>query len=146
MNLVTLHSDKTAKGIELAVLGDLTALAAWASVLANAEPDDEDYGINYTDKETYSNTRFTQEERDEDVKRLLKIASGDLNWQEIFNQIPKKKNGTFAKGRVLKLWRGETFRHYWEDSYGFNAPEIRIKVHSDDTRAVLEYTSTVESY
>jgi hypothetical protein len=108
--------------------------------------DDDENSLQYSQKDT-DGSHFTQEERDADLADLQAIVD-DINangWMPQFLKMPRKKDGSLAKGRVTRLWRGETFQRYWEDSYGFNAPELSIKS-LDDYSAVLEFTNRTVGY
>jgi hypothetical protein len=120
----------------------------------NPDEDDDDYydgdedenSLRYAHKDT-DRGRFTQAERDANLAELQAIVD-DIQkngWMPQFLNVPRKKDGSLAKGRVTRLWRGYTFQRYWEDSYGFNAPELSMKS-LDDYAAVLEYTSRVVGY
>lgn len=114
--------------------------------MIGADPEDEDYGINHSDMDT-DFTHPTENERtkeEEEIKALIvQIEEGQFD--EWFSRIPTKKNGTFAKGRVTVLWRGRTFQKYYEDSYGFYAPELVIRT-NDDLTATLQVESRIEKW
>lgn len=129
----------TLEGNKQAVINDL-------HVMIGADPEDEDYGINTCDMDT-NYTRPTQEERtkeEEEIKALI-IQIEEGRFEEWFNQIPRKKNGTFAKGRVTVLWRGRTFQKCYEDSYGFYGPELIIRT-NDDLTATLQVESRIDKW
>ncbi|PFK99836.1 hypothetical protein COJ01_17350 [Priestia megaterium] len=142
-----LYAELDPKGRTFNIVGDLESISRDIQPLLNVDPDDEEYGINNVPR-TYSHEddRYTAKERAEDeeaFKAILEYKHWD--WKDIFDKIPRKKNGTYAKGRVVIVHRGETFSHYWEDSYGWNAPEVRVKT-LDDFTAELEFTYRVEKY
>lgn len=142
-----LDQEQDEKGREFTIFGDTADLEDKYKYFIGAEPDDEEYGINHVTKgDPYSDDRYSQEERDADersFRRILRYQPWD--WKDVFDRITRKKNGTFAKGRVITLHRGDTFAHYWEDSYGFNAPEVRIKT-LDDFTAELELSYITQGY
>ncbi|MEX3713386.1 hypothetical protein ABFV99_13360 [Cytobacillus horneckiae] len=143
MNQV-LFSETDSKGSEFTIQGDLEVISRDLGHLLNLEPDNEDYGINHVKKnDPWGDERWTEKERLEDEARLSAVLSfGYEDWFSIFNKITKKKNGTFAKNRVHVIHRGNTYAHYWEDSYGWNAPEVRIKSINDLTAIVsLDYVT-----
>lgn len=126
--------------------GDMDAFKQWASQFFDIDEDDEDEGIDFANSHLMEGEEeITPEQREQDIQALKALTEGDMDWDALLSQLPRKKNGTFAKARKLPLWRGESFRHYWEDSYGHNAPEVRIKTMSDDT-AVLEWGYWVVNY
>lgn len=114
--------------------------------MIGADPEDEDYGINHSDMDT-DYTHPTEAERaaeEEQIKALIiQIQKGQF--EEWFNKIPLKKNGTFAKSRVTVLWRGSTFQKYYEDSYGYNGPELIIRS-NDDLTATLQVEWRMEKW
>lgn len=115
--------------------------------MIGADPEDEDYGINTCDMDT-DFTRPTEAERaaeEEEIKALIVEIQEGNKFEEWFNKIPTKKNGTFAKGRVTPLWRGGTFQKYYEGSYGYNAPELVIRT-NDDLTATLQVESRIEKW
>lgn len=142
-----LYAELDPKGRTFNIVGDLTSISRDIQPLLNVDPDDEEYGINNVVKgDPWGNDTYTAKERAEDeeaFKAILEYKHWD--WKDIFDKIPRKKNGTYAKGRVVLVHRGETFSHYWEDSYGWNAPEVRVKT-LDDFTAELEFTYRVEKY
>ncbi|WP_263117566.1 hypothetical protein [Bacillus subtilis] len=142
-----LATDIDEKGREFSIVGDLQDLASNLQSYFDVDPDDEKYGINHIPKaHPYGEERFTAKERVEDELGFKSVLNYDrYDWERILHKIKRKKNGTFAKGRVLCLHRGHTFAHYWEESYGWNAPELRIKT-IDDFTAKLELVQAIESY
>ncbi|MES9681738.1 hypothetical protein ABWK22_02235 [Gottfriedia acidiceleris] len=132
------------KGREFTLEGDLEYINSRLQPLYNLDPDDEEYGINHIVKDDpWGDERYTAEERKADEEGFQAIQDYQpWDWLDLFEKIPKKKNGTFAKGRVIVVHRGYTFGHYWEDSYGWNAPELRIKTLDDFTAELtLDYTT-----
>lgn len=135
------------KGRVFTICGDIPRIQSRLQPYFDADPDDEDMGINHITKgDPYGDERFTAEERQEDVDgfRII-LGYGVSAWIDVFEKIPRKKNGTFAKGRVVLLHRGDTFAHYWEDSYGWNAPELRMKT-LDDFTAELELAHVTQGH
>lgn len=143
-----LFAGKNPEGKIFTLEGSMKGLIAWADQFVNIDPDDpdEEYQLGSCEKDT-SGTRFTQEERDANIQELKDLIDSIQSdgYKTIFLQCPRKKNGSLAKNRVTQLWRGHTFQHYWEDSYGFNAPEISVK-NIGDYKAVLELTYRVVGY
>lgn len=145
-----LWSGRNKEGKIFSLYGNKEELNAWVAMLTknHGMPEDEndedfyeEYSLACCDKDT-DGTRFTQEERDDNVNKLIEVIEAIENdgFMPFFLKCPRKKNGTLAKNRVTHLWRGTTFQHYWEDSYGFNAPELSIK-NFDDYKAKLEVTN-----
>lgn len=133
----TFATHKDELGREFSISGNFDWLEQSVRGWIGIEPDDEEYGINHIERSYESGERFTKEERMKDELEFQRILQfGYHEWYEVIQKMPKKKNGTFAKGRVLTLHRGETFQHYWEESYGYNAPEIRVKATGDLTAEV----------
>lgn len=142
-----LYREQDEKGREFTLYGDPQSLESSLRPFFNVDPDDEEYGINNVVKgDPWGSERHTAEERqaDEDAFRAI-LRYMPWDWKDVFDKIPKKKNGTFAKGRVVQVHRGDTYAHYWEDSYGWNAPEVRIKT-TDDLTAVLQFDYITEGY
>ena len=96
----------------------------------------------------------TQADRDADIKvmneliDLLENCDGTFMPDQLVAKLvdiietqPKKKNGSFSKGRVNDVHTFHSFGHYWEDSYGTNTPAIRVRSNSD-----YECTLGVEEY
>lgn len=101
------------------------------------EGGDEDYSLGCCQME-YDRPP-TLEERQLDNSKMAEFLNWtEEDWRMQLNNAARKKNGTLAKGRVLTLATFPSYGHYWEDSYGFNTPQIRIKNFSDDT-AVLDF-------
>lgn len=74
------------------------------------------------------------------------ILSERARWDLVFPMIARKKDGTFAKRRVVTLHRVATSETgYSEDSYGFYGDDLRIET-IDDQTAVLCITTTVRKY
>lgn len=114
--------------------------------MIGADPEDEDYGINHSDTDTDHNhpTEAERAAEEEQIKALI-IQIQEGQFEEWFNKIPLKKNGTFAKSRVTVLWRGRTFQKYYEDSYGYNGPELIIRS-NDDLTATLQVEWRMEKW
>lgn len=138
-----LYREQDEKGREFTLYGNIDRLTERLTPLFNVDPDDDEYGINCVSKDPWTNQKWTAEERQEDEDRFRAILRYmPWDWKDFFDKIPRKKNGTFAKGRVVLIHRGDTYAHYWEDSYGFNAPEVRIKTLDDFTAEVnLDYVT-----
>ena len=136
------NKDRTFK-----LVGDLKHIAEQIQPLIGVADDHDYYGLSVCTS-GFEGERFTAAERAADEQVLLAILQiGETaeGWKQWFEQIPYKKNGTFHKGRVMKVYRARTYSHLWEDSYGWNAPEISITVVNDFT-ARLEFTSRVEKW
>lgn len=115
--------------------------------MIGVDPEHDDYGINTCDMDTDC-THPTERERaveEEEIKALIIEIQEGNKFEEWFNKIPTKKNGTFAKGRVTPLWRGSTFQKYYEDSYGYYGPELVIRT-NDDLTATLQVESRIEKW
>jgi hypothetical protein len=111
--------------------------------LALGEEYDEGYSLESC--ADYDGTPVTQSDRDKEVseiKQFIVQLQEKQGLEEWFDRIPFKKNGTFHKARVVTLFRGMTFEHYWEDSYGYNGPELLIRT-LDDHNAVLSVEDRV---
>jgi hypothetical protein len=151
-----LFHGKNPEGKIFTLYGDKEDLRVWADEFIHWKPeaieedeedyDYEEYALEYCDKDGHGG-RFTLEERMADIEDLKRVLESIDNggFMPVFLKLPRKKNNSLAKGRVVQLWRGTTFQHYWEDSYGFNAPELSLKSF-DDYKARLELTSRVVGY
>ena len=97
-------------------------------------------------------TEITQEWRDKDLLEIQDYIT-NLTDEDKFNaliknaieQQPKKKNGSFAKGRVNNIAMFDSFGAYWEDSYGTNTPAIRARAKDDYTMEIV-YEEFVVKY
>ena len=86
----------------------------------------------------------TQGERNKDLL-LIQDCITDLTDERSFQafirkaieQQPRKKNGSFAKGRVNNIVTFDSFGSYWEDSYGTNTPAIRARAKDDYTMEIV---------
>jgi 5-methylthioribose kinase len=110
------------------------------------DKDDDDYGLDRLNDNhsCYDNGYYTEEIRKKEEAELQQLITQieEGMYHLWFHQIPVKKNGTFAKNRVTTLWRGYSFEHYWEDSYGYGGPELVIRT-LDDYTTVLQVESRV---
>lgn len=142
---------KNPEGKIFSLYGDKKDLLEYAATFLNhfepENPEEEDDEYSITRCEIGYDEHPTQEQRDAD-KAELKALLDDIaenGWMKHFIKMPRKKNNSLYKNRVQQLWRGDTFGHFWEESYGCNAPEISLKA-LDDYAAVLELTSRVVGY
>src|SRR6185437_2010704 len=68
--------------------------------------------------------KFVQEEsslnddQKADLAKFRAFLNPEYNWEEAFNRIPRKANGTFAKNRVVVLAQGHAFSWESEEEYG----------------------------
>ncbi|MDF2534211.1 MAG: hypothetical protein K0R18_368 [Bacillales bacterium] len=129
MAIIVLHSELNSKGVELKIVGDLEAMEPWVQELIKEERSE-----NATDDSIF-----------EDMVGLAACLSPDDDWKAIMATLERKKDDTFKKGRVKQLYRGNSWAQEWEDSYGYGAPEIRIKV-IDDTTAEIHHGWYVEKW
>lgn len=130
-NIMYSHTDE--KGREFKILGDSQALMQWIVELY------------YDPEEIDSEVGGTQRQFEDETFRMSLIPVPGEHWKTIFENIPKKKNGTFAKGRVQSLERASSISQLWEDSYGYGAPEIRLKT-IDDFTAEIQWGWIVEKW
>lgn len=132
----------TLEGDKQRVIQDLQALIG-------VDPDDDEHGINFCDAGSpgcaveHPSTEDRAAEEEEIKALIVKIEEGQFD--EWFDRIPRKKNGTFAKGRVTEIWRGSTFEQLYEDSYGYYAPELIIRT-NDDMSATLRVESRIRKW
>lgn len=131
---IELHKEIGVKGLEFKIIGDLEKMQEWVSDVLQEERVPDQNGNIASDDELFM-----------DSVGLAGCLSPDDDWKAIMSKVPRKKNGTFAKGRVSTLYRADSLRQSWEDSYGYGAPEIRIKT-IDDTTAELQYGWYVEKW
>lgn len=114
---------------------------------------DEEYAMAnclHAGRREYDKGTVSKEDRNED-REALREALGSLENTEKLNalldRLPRKKNGTFAIGRRIDLWAGQSFCHYWEDSYKWAGPILYLKTVSDHRAELLfETGGTVEKY
>jgi hypothetical protein len=84
-------------------------------------------------------------EKAHDVTEMSKVFSEEYDWKSAYDRIDRKKNGTFAKSRVRRLYRATHFEYEDQDRYGHTAPELRLKTLSD-TEAIVEYAWITEKW
>lgn len=137
------------KGRPFELVGDVVKFREWADELLNTQDEDTDdeYFIGACQVVDAHDTPPTLAERTSDKERLKTIIDIDDSnfWMEHLQNTVRKKNGTLAKNRIQILYTANTFAHYWEDSYGWNTPMIRIQNMSDDT-AVLQFGDYLHKY
>ncbi len=114
-----------------------------------AGPDSEYPQVGRVD---INGTEVTQEWRDKDlleiqdfITKLTDEDKFDAFLKEAIAQQPRKKNGSFAKGRVNNIAMFDSFGSYWEDSYGTNTPAIRTRAKDDYTMEIV-YEEFVVKY
>lgn len=132
----TIFSVTDEKGREFKLTGDLGEIQKEIALLHSGEYEEE-YGV--------ADVKSTEEDRFAELVEVSAFFDENYDWTEIINDLPKKKNGTFAKGRVKTIHRANSFAQEWEDSYGYGAPEIRIKVLSD-LEAYVQFGWYVEKW
>lgn len=114
-----------------------------------AGPESEYPQVGYKD---INGTEVTQDWRNEDLMDIQKWIT-KLTDEEEFKSLlikvvedqPRKKNGSFGKGRVNNLVLFNSFGAYWEDSYGTNTPSIRARA-KDDYTVEIVYEEFVVKY
>lgn len=138
------------KGKPFNLVADKVRLFRELQELIDVEDDgDDDYSLACSDL-VHSDERPTPEQRLKDKQELKNyltlLESGDESyWKVILDKLDRKKNGTLAKNRVYTLFIANTFGNFWEDSYGWNVPQLRIKNTADDT-AELSIDSYIVGY
>lgn len=138
-----LGKDFTIKVYVTAILNNLHELRA-----ANLDPDGGDYPV-VGSADSYTGRQLTQEERDGDLVRIEELldifeepeSTEKFVREVVFPNQPKKKNGSFAKGRVNDHALFSSFGVYWEDHYGDNTPALRSRSQGD-----YEATLSMEEY
>lgn len=74
------------------------------------------------------------------------IESERAPWDKIWAKIPRKKNGTFAIGRIITLHRvASSETGYSEDAYGYYGDDLKVRTISDTT-AVLLIDNSIRKY
>lgn len=131
---------------EFKLSGDLEAIRKeiiklQTGSINEAEEDDTDYVYWNGGDDRPS----TEDDRFQEMIDVSVYFDDEFDWTDILNDMPKKKNGTFSKNRVKKLHRARSFSQLWEDSYGYAAPEVRIKV-LGDLEAQVEFKWNVEHW
>lgn len=138
------------KGKPFNLVADKVRLFRELQELIDVEDDgDDEYSLACSDL-VHSDERPTPEQRlkdKEELKNYLALLQlGDESyWKVILDKLDRKKNGTLAKNRVYTLFIANTFGNFWEDSYGWNVPQLRIKNTADDT-AELSIDSYIVGY
>jgi hypothetical protein len=136
------------KGQPFQLVGNLESLRTWIQdwLDTNDTDPDEEYSIHSVDLNGVRDERPTEEDRAGDKAKMKTFLDLDNDyWMDKLKSAVKKKNGTLAKGRVQTLYVSNTFTHYWEDSYAWNGPQIRIQNLSDDT-AELQFGNYKTNY
>ena len=84
------------------------------------------------------------------LAEIQKEIHGDsykaVDWPSYFKKIPRKKDGTFAIGRIVSIYEAHGFS--WEDmeAYGRKGPEMVIKTMSDTEAYLMIRTGVIESW
>lgn len=133
MEHIILYTKTDEKGREFKILGNLEYIQQRIAEL-EFHSDEVDLDLGYTNEEQFFND-------------IISVSSylGESGWEKTFEKIPLKKNGTFAKGRVQILYRMKSLSQIWEDSYGWAAPELRLKTISDN-EVELQFGTQVEKW
>lgn len=116
-----------------ALTGDLSYLKQYIDNIPfeYGERDEEDFDVSQLPGDMQ-----------DDMQKFLSFFNPTYDWTEALNQIPRKKNGTFAKGRVTVLAEGHSFSWQDEESYGMRGPRLYIKTLSD-TEAKVDFGWTI---
>lgn len=69
-----------------------------------------------------------------------------INWANHFHKIPKKKDGTFAIGRVVTIAAAHGFSWEDEEAYGRKGPEMVIKTFSATEAQLIIRTGVIEKW
>lgn len=133
MNNETLYQQVDEKGREFKITGNAPEIMKFITEL------------EYNPEEIDSEAGGTRTQYEEEFFKMSLIPTSGEHWKSIFDKIPKKKNGTFAKGRVIVLERMSSISQLWEDSYGYGAPEIRLKT-VDDFTSEIQFGWHVEQW
>lgn len=144
MDVIVSYTDEKGKPFQL--LGNLKELKEWIEYYTNMPDDDEDEGIDSSVLIYEHDVHPTAEQREQDKEKLRDFGRIETTfWLHLLQAASRKKNGTLGKGRVQSVYVSTTFADYYEDSYGWNTPEVRIKNISDDT-AHLEFGGYLQKY
>lgn len=137
------HTDERGKVFNL--LADVPSVIQELENLSLGGEYAEEYELDSC--KDYDGTPVKPEDREAEVTQLKQFINQikEGQFEEWFKQIPFKKNGTFHKNRVVTLWRGNTYEHYWEDHYGYNGPELLIRT-LDDNNAYLAVEDRIRKY
>lgn len=143
--VIFVHTDE--KGREFKIVGNLDNIRKEIIQLQTGSINEaeEDYAEYVYWNGGGDSRPSTEDDRFKEMVDVSVYFDEDFDWTEIFNDLSRKKNGTFAKGRVKKLHRARSFSQEWEDSYGYAAPEVRIKIRGD-LEAIVEFTWQVEHW
>lgn len=137
MTETILYNKTDERGKLFQILGDKPKVLEDLRELIGVPNDDDELGLDHLggDNRWGDNDHFTDaaRKREEEQIQILINQIEEEQYHLWFPQIPMKKNGTFAKGRVTVLWRGTSFESFWEDSYGYNGPELVLRTLDDLT-------------
>jgi hypothetical protein len=138
MSEIILHEEKGKDMILFIKKATIEEIKEETSRFSLVNEDGELRSVEYKDP-------ITQADVDQDVADFLSILDPAYDWDEKFGKLPTKKNGSFAKSRVLGLARASSQEVLWEDSYGYNGPEIIVRT-IDDRKAEVVFEYRTEKY
>lgn len=152
MSMETIVSYVDAKGKPFNLVANKERVARELQEFIDVEDSgDDEYALACCQMVGHHDTSPTLEERQADKEELKNYLSllteegNDAYWNELLDKLDRKKNGTLAKSRVYTLFIANSFGNFWEDSYGWNVPQLRIKNLADDT-AELSFDSFIVGY
>lgn len=87
-----------------------------------------------------------KEALDEIQKEIYGEKYKTIDWRRFFKLIPRKKNGTFAIGRIVPISQAHGFSYEDMEAYGRKGPEIIIKTTSDTEAELIIRSSLIEKW
>lgn len=94
--------------------------------------------------------RITKDSLTQEIDNISEEIFGkeyqQVDWASYFKKIPRKKDGTFAIGRIVGVTEGHGFSHEDIESYGRRGPEMIIKTDSDTTAELFIRTGIIEKW
>lgn len=141
MQVITIHDESIGKDFTINVYA--SAIVERLKQLKTANEEGWDDYPTVGSISDHTSNEVTQAERDEDITRIDELlaifenpeATEKYIRNEVFPYQPRKKDHSFAKGRVYNMSTFDSFGVYWEDSYGANTPALRM-------RSIGDYTAT----
>lgn len=141
--LIFAYTDE--KGREFKLIGDLEKIHKEIVQLQSTEVNEAEEEEGYVYWDGREERPSTEDDRFTELVDVSAYFDEGFDWTDIIKNLPKKKNGTFSKGRVHTLHRARSFSREWEESYGYAAPEVRIKIRGD-LEAYVEFGNFIEKW
>jgi hypothetical protein len=80
------------------------------------------------------------------IQKEIFGESNKVKWEDYFEKIARKADGTFAKGRIVSVYKSKGFAYEDEESYGVRGYEMIIKTEDDDIALLRIRRGIVEKW